>query len=205
MSLNLVLTIPRTHEIFTWFRHKQIFLPETETAMLPEELVGSSTARPKEGLLVSPAFFQVWPSAILVRGAKFYTYWNQDDTCHLWIGNNMYPSDLAYGNESVRHALHRNMRDMMHPFSYKQEYLLGYACSQNDTEQNMFGILYVLCVSRATLIKNQYIHTRWLSITDLKKVYRKLDPWSKRIFDYIYEHPSLRKQFDLYEKERKNQ
>ena len=39
-----------------------------------------------------------------------------------------------------------------------------------------------------------------MSIADLKKVYRKLEPWSKRIFDYIYEHPPIRKRLKLYQK-----
>ena len=202
MSVN-VLVIPMTHEILDWFQHKRMLLPEADTAYTPEELAGSATIRQKEGLLVSPAYFQIWISAMLIKAASVYTFWNKDKTiCRLWIGDNFYREQLRYGNRSLEHAL-REMLDkyMKTTEDPERPFFFGYLCSQHDEDQNAFCVLYAVPVRAAALKKNAYITARWMTVAELKKVYRKLDPWSKRIFDYIYEHPPVRKKLKLYQKD----
>ena len=201
MPVKLVLAIPRTHNIFNWFKKKQIFLYHQDTLCLPEEVAGSAEIRQKEGLLVDSCRFQLWPCSIISKSSKLYTFWTEEERpCHLWIGGNMLPEDLCYGNEAVMYSLMHTLYTMFEMSHKEEPSFLGYLCSRHDTKQNAFGMLYHIKVSTAKMIENQYVAAKWMTVSDIKKIYRKLDPWSKRIFDYIYEHPTLRQQLGLYQK-----
>ena len=207
MLVKKVLVIPITHFILNEFKHKQMFLPAIDTRWLPDELIGSADLRPKEGLLVSQAYFQLWPCSIISHNAKICTYWDKDNAiCHLWIGNNMLPEDLRYGNNALSAALQRILNYFFRSLVVKEKpFFLGYICSKHDTKQNAFGLLHhVKTKAAAKLLNNDYIHERWLTIAELKQYYRKLDPWSKRIFDYIYENPNIREKLGLYQRIRKS-
>lgn len=200
MLLNSVLAIPRTHSIFLWFKRKQMFIPKEEVALAPEEIAGSAAILPKTGLLVSPAFLQLWPCAIVSSGPSIYTYWDQTEKpCHLWIGGNIEPRDLIYGNYAVIKALERNLATYA-KIKNQRNFFVGYLYSLRDTNQNAFGMLYFLKTNNIKPLKSKYIDVRPMTIAEIKKVYRKLDPWSKRLFDYIYEHPSVRKKMNLYQR-----
>lgn len=199
MLLNSVLAIPRTHNIFAWFKQKQIFIPEKEVALTPEEIVGSAAILPKTGLLVNPIFLQLWPCAIISNGPFVYTYWDETEKpCHIWLGGNIEPKDLIYGNNAVKKALERNLSTYI-KIKDVEDFFVGYLYSLKDTNQNAFGMLYFFKTDSVKALKSKYINIKPMTIADLKKVYRKLDPWSKRLFDYIYENPSVRSKMDLYQ------
>ena len=80
-----------------------------------------------------------------------------------------------------------------------EDFFVGYLYSLKDTNQNAFGMLYFFKTDSVKALKSKYIDIKPMTIADLKKVYRKLDPWSKRLFDYIYENPSVRCKMDLYQ------
>ena len=177
-----------------------MFIPKEEVALAPEEIAGSAAILPKTGLLVSPAFLQLWPCAIVSSGPFIYTYWDQTEKpCHLWIGGNIEPRDLIYGNQAVIKALERNFATYV-KIKNQRNFFVGYLYSLRDTNQNAFGMLYFLKTDNIKPLESKYIDVRPMTIAEIKKVYRKLDPWSKRLFDYIYEHPSVRKKMDLYQR-----
>lgn len=200
-----ILTIPITHDILSWFNKKQMFVLQQDTPYTPEEIAGSASTRVKEGMLVNPAFLQLWPCAIISRGDKIYTYWDKSEKpCHLWIGNNMYIEDMKYGNDAVIGSLYRILEEYARtPYKKICPQFIGYLCTKHDTKQNAFGMLYFVKIPYFSIATNKYVETKWMTIADLKKVYRKLDSWSKRIFDYIYEHPNVRKKMNLYQNVRK--
>ena len=201
MSLTPVLAIPRNHPVLQWFRHRKILVLEQEIPYSPEELIGSAMIRPKEGLLTDSAFFQLWLSAVIIRKGMICTFWDTTDKpCHLWIGNNILQKWLHSQDALMTGLLYQAITRYM-DIVFTNPLFTGYLCHQQDLSQNAFGILYLV---RAESVKfnNDAVTVKWLRIADIKKKYRKLDPWSKKIFDYIYENPSLREKLGLYQKKR---
>lgn len=201
MSMTQVLAIPRNHPIFQWFRYKRILIPETEIPYTPEELIGSATIRPKQGLLTDSAFFQLWLSVVLIKSGFICTFWdNTKKPCHLWIGGNILQNWLQYKRSLMKKSLQETL-DRYMDIAFSNPIFLGFICKQQDLSQNAFGILYCLHVDHVQF-RNEAVTVKWLRISEIKKKYRKLDHWSKRIFDYIYETTEIRERFGLYQKKR---
>lgn len=205
LKIKKILAINIFHEILSCFRKSIKFFPEYAIAYTPEFLAMSATIIPEIHAIDNKAYYQLYPSAIVIdsKTARIFVFKRRTEhnPYRLWIGGTIQYEDFCSPDYKVSTSMDIILRGYMKIVpKYFTCNFLGFLYTKRDKSHNRFGIIYSVNVASAKLKENQWATGTWMTIADIKKIYKQIDPWSKVLFDYIYEHPNIRQKLKLYQK-----